>query len=135
MSFTGMVNQRLAAAMLWAFLAAGAVYLFFFQPGRTGIFPACPFHTLTGLNCPGCGTTRGLHELLHGNLIGAFELNPLMTLTLPLLGYLLFTYTRSAITGRPMKQFSLSPASGWVLTIVILSFWIVRNTSIYPFPS
>jgi Protein of unknown function (DUF2752) len=135
MALAGIVKRRLMAAALWFLLAGGAVYLFFFQPGRSGIFPACPFHTLTGLNCPGCGTTRGLHQLLHGNLVAAFALNPLMVLTLPFLGYCLLAYTRSVITDRPMTQISLSPKFGWLLTILIVSFWILRNTSFYPFPS
>lgn len=134
MSFDGMVNRRLTAAAIWALLAGGATYLFFFQPGRSGIFPACPFHTLTGLNCPGCGTTRGLHQLLHGHLVAAFELNPLTMLLLPILGYSLIAYTRSAITGHPLPQLSLSPKFGWVLTGLILGFWVFRNTSVYPFP-
>jgi hypothetical protein len=134
MSFDGIVHRRLMAATLWLVSAGGAAYLFFFQPGRTGLFPACPFRTLTGLNCPGCGTTRGLHQLLHGHFVAAFELNPLMVLLLPILGYYLLAYTRSAITGQPTPQFSLSPKYGWLLTVVILGFWVFRNTSVYPFP-
>ena len=42
---------------------------------------------VTGLLCPGCGTLRGLHQLLHGHLAAAFRLNPVMVLSLPLLGY------------------------------------------------
>ena len=133
MSFDGIVNRRLMAATLWLVCAAGAAYLFFFQPGRTGFFPACPFRTLTGFDCPGCGTTRGLHQLLHGHVVAAFELNPLMILILPLLGYALIAYTRSAITGHPMRPFNLSPRYGWLLTVVILGFWVFRNTSLYPF--
>ena len=135
MAFDGIVNQRLKAAGLWLLLACIAAYLFFFQPGRTGIFPACPFRTLTGWNCPGCGTTRGLHQLLHGNFIAAFELNPLMVLVLPFLGYALIVYTRSALNGRPMPQFGLSPKYGWLLTGLIIAFWVLRNTPVYPFPS
>jgi flagellar biosynthesis protein FliR len=135
MSFDGIVNRRWKAATVWVLLAVGATYLFFFQPGVNGIFPACPFHTLTGLNCPGCGTTRGLHQLLHGNVGAAFALNPLMVLSLPFLGYSLIAYTRLALTGRPLPQISLSPTFGWLLTIVILGFWVFRNTPFYPFPS
>lgn len=130
----GKTHRRLTAAALWLLVVAGAAYLFFFQPGRTGLFPACPFRTLTGFNCPGCGTTRGLHQLLHGNFVAAFELNPLTMLLLPLLGSILVVYTWSALSNRPLPQINLSPKYGWLLTILILGFWIFRNTPAYPFP-
>jgi hypothetical protein len=123
------------AAALWGLLAGAAAYLFFFEPGRNGFFPVCPFRALTGFNCPGCGTTRGLHQLLHGHFVSALELNPLLVVVLPILGYALIAYTRSAISGNPPRQFSLPPKYGWLLTILILGFWIFRNTSFYPFAS
>ena len=36
----------------------------------------CPFHWLTGLNCPFCGGQRMVVELFHGNVTEAFWLNP-----------------------------------------------------------
>src|SRR5690606_2629375 len=33
----------------------------------TGILPSCPFYTLTHWYCPGCGSQRALHALLHGD--------------------------------------------------------------------
>src|SRR6266478_9480238 len=87
--FDTMVGRRLIAVSIWLTVAVAGIYLFIFEPGQSGYFPPCPFRTLTGLNCPGCGTTRCLHQLLHGHFVAAFELNPLMVLTLPLLGYFL----------------------------------------------
>ena len=48
-------------------LAAAATLLYFIPPVAGGIYPPCFFHWLTGLYCPGCGSTRCLHALLHGN--------------------------------------------------------------------
>ncbi len=127
--------MRLVAAALWSFLASGAAYLFVFEPGHTGIFPLCPFRTVTGFACPGCGTTRALHQLLHGNFIGAFELNPLLLVTLPVAGIFLILFTRRAITGRPMPQIALRPEYAWAIYLVVFGFWILRNTPFYPFPS
>ena len=50
-----------------AALGAGAV-VFFFNPATHGFYPVCVFHQLTGLNCPGCGGTRSVYALLHGNI-------------------------------------------------------------------
>ena len=88
---------------------------------------------ITGLNCPGCGTARGLHQLLHGNFVAAFEFNPLLVILLPIAGYFLFTYTRSAVTGRPLPHFSISTKYAWIMTGIIFGFWVFRNTTYYPF--
>jgi hypothetical protein len=128
------VPQRKTAATLWALLTAGAAYLFFFEPGRTGFFPGCPFRAITGLTCPGCGTTRALHQLLHGNLLAALELNPLLILLLPVLGCILVYYTWCAIKGKPMAQLVLPRGYAWAFYALVVVFWILRNTAAYPFP-
>ena len=121
------------AAVLWSLLAGAAAYLFFFEPGRSGFFPVCPFRALTGFNCPGCGTARGLHQLLHGNVWAAFQLNPLLFFMLPILGYFLSAYTTCAIGGRAMPQVALPSKYGWLFSGLVLSFWVLRNTAVYPF--
>jgi hypothetical protein len=115
-------------------LAVGATYLFIFEPGKTGFFPACPFRTITGFTCPGCGSTRGLHRLLHGDVVSAFEFNPLMVVALPFLLYALVRYTTAAVTGRPLNVNRLNAKYIWMLLVVIMSFWVFRNTRFYPFP-
>ena len=128
------VNRPMRAALLWATLAVAAVYLFIFQPGRTGFFPACPFRALTGFACPGCGATRGLRCLVHGDFVAAFKFNPLVILSLPFLLYLLVCYTNAAVRGRPLPSHQLNAKYIWALFMVILSFWVFRNTRFYPFP-
>lgn len=51
-------------------MALGVVY-FFFDPAGSRLFPRCPFLSLTGLRCPGCGSQRALHSLLHGEIARA----------------------------------------------------------------
>lgn len=46
----------------------------------------CPFHWLTGLNCPFCGAQRMVVELLHGHIVEAFWLNPGLAVGAPLAG-------------------------------------------------
>ena len=134
MRFDEIVNKRLTALLIWLSIALGATYLFIFEPGKTGFFPACPFRTLTGFTCPGCGSTRGLHRLLHGDIVSALEFNPLMGLSLPFLLYALMRYTTAAVSGRPLQRHNLDAKYIWILFGVIMSFWIFRNTRLYPFP-
>lgn len=135
MTLAEIVNRRLTVALIWLTLAAGTVYLFIFEPGKSGFFPACPFRALTGFTCPGCGGTRGLHRLLHGDVVGAFVFNPLFVLSLPFLIYAFVRYTNTIMRGQPLKGNQLNAKYIWVLFFVILSFWIFRNTPFYPFPS
>ena len=44
----------------------------------TKILPPCMFHALTGFSCPGCGCTRAISALLHGNIWLSLRLNPCM---------------------------------------------------------
>jgi hypothetical protein len=129
-----MLTRRFAALLIWLSIATGAIYLFIFEPGRSGFFPACPFRMLTGFSCPGCGSTRGLHRLVHGDVVGAFEFNPLMFVSLPFLFYALVRYTAAAVTGRQIQRHRLDAKYIWALFVVVMCFWVFRNTRLYPFP-
>lgn len=132
---TEFMYRRSTVIGIWLLLIAGAVYLFVFEPGRSGFFPLCPFRLLTGLQCPGCGTTRALHELMHGHLLAAFMLNPLLLLALPFLLYAFLRYSTIALRGRVPRHNALPAPYIYAIFFVIVGFWIFRNTPFYPFVS
>lgn len=135
MVFAETLNARLLALFGWLMLAASVAYLFVFEPGKTGFFPVCPFRALTGFTCPGCGSTRGLHALVHGDVAGAFKFNPLFVLALPFLLYAFIRYSNAALRGRRLPANQLNAKFIWLIFAVVLGFWIFRNTPFYPFPS
>jgi len=135
MRLDGIVNRRLTVGSIWLTVAAAATYLFIFEPGKSGFFLDCPFRVLTGFTCPGCGSTRGLHRLLHGDLLGAFQFNPLMMLLLPILFYALVRHTMAVFRDQPIKGNQLNARFIWMFFVVVMSFWIFRNTPFYPFVS
>lgn len=47
--------------------------------------PKCMVHELTGWNCPGCGSQRMLHAILHGNIAEAWHYNALFVILIPIL--------------------------------------------------
>jgi|CXWL01.1.fsa_nt_gi pyruvate/2-oxoacid:ferredoxin oxidoreductase beta subunit len=102
---------------------AGLGVLFLFDPAATPIYPLCPFHFATGLWCPGCGATRALHALLHGELERALELNALLVACL--------TLTPAAVLlARSSPRFAellRRPATIWLGAAVALAFGILRN--------
>jgi hypothetical protein len=133
-SFDNFFNRRLTVAGIWFGLALAGLYLFIFEPGRTGFFPACPFRAVTGFACPGCGSTRGLHALVHGDFIAAFKFNPLTMIAVPFLLYALLRHTQSVFLGRAVKLHRLPDSYAYTLVGVIFFFWVFRNTPFYPFP-
>ena len=135
MNASEIVNQRLGVVLVWLTIVAGSICLFVLEPGKSILLPVCPFRALTGFTCPGCGSTRGMHQLLHGNLGAAFEFNPLLLLALPFLAYALLRYSYLVLSGQPIKPNSLAPKYIYTIFGAVLFFWIFRNTPLYPFVS
>src|SRR5512136_624887 len=52
------------------------VLVYFFLAQMPPSLLSCPFLSITGHECPTCGTTRSLWNILHGNLSKAWHLNP-----------------------------------------------------------
>lgn len=74
---------RVGAPLLALAVAGGCWVLYRWPPTPQSWYPGCLFAGLTGLDCPGCGTLRAMHALLHGDLAAAFGYNLLMTAALP----------------------------------------------------
>ena len=127
------VNRRLTVAAIWLLTVSASVFLFIFEPGKSGFFLNCPFLMFTGFTCPGCGSTRALHRLLHGDVIGAFQFNPMMFLLLPILLFVLVRHTAAVFRNRRIKGNQVNAAYIWMFFVVVMSFWIFRNTPFYPF--
>ena len=131
--FDHITNRRSFVLALWAALGVVGVVLFFLEPGKSALLPGCLFRALTGFTCPGCGTTRALHQLVHGNFSAAFQFNPLLILSLPFLLYALLRYTNAVVRGQPINRNSLPASYIWAIFGIVLFFWIFRNTSVYPY--
>ncbi len=114
-------------------LVAGIVILYFVDPAGASFLPPCPFHLVTGLWCPGCGSGRALHALLHGNVLDALDLNPLMVLSLPFLGYTGVSHLCLSIRGKSLPKISGGRFVGWFIVGIVLVYWVIRNIPVYPF--
>ena len=121
-------------ALAGLFIATvGLVLLRVFDPAGSGIFPPCPVHYLTGWYCPGCGSLRALHALLHGNLHNAWAMNPLTILLLPFIVYGLVSETLVGLGRRGLPQPRLSSYAIYSLGCVIVLFGVIRNLPMHPF--
>lgn len=111
-------------------LVAGAsamAVLFLFDPAQYSFYPTCAFHKLTGLNCPGCGGLRALHQLLHGHIVEALRLNALTVVSLPFLVWMAVRTLWLQLWREGHRQKALRPIWIWLILGVIVGFGIVRN--------
>jgi hypothetical protein len=129
-------NRKRTIIMIFLPTAVFAfVYLFLYNPAeKNNYYPPCLFLYLTGYYCPGCGSLRAAHQLLHGRLLGAFDLNPLLVLSLPLVTYLVLAEF-NALTGWKVifPRVSFRPFFYKLLIAIVVLYWILRNIPAYPF--
>lgn len=120
-------SQRAACAgLLGAGALCGAWLLRAFDPHSAGsLLPPCVFHLVTGLHCPGCGLTRALHALAHGEVARAWSMHPLLLAALPLLAVMLWQWTmRRVVLPMPMHR-RLHDGMAWI--VALLAFGVLRN--------
>ena len=115
------------------FAVVALVALRLFDPTSSHFFPACPLYAFTGLYCPGCGSTRALHYLLHGDLYAAFAMNPLAILALPFLVYGSVSYLSLQVRGRYLPRVFIPGRWIWALGVLIVLYAVARNIPTYPF--
>ena len=112
--------------------AAGIAFLYAFDPRNPGVFPACPFLSLTGCFCPGCGTLRALHMLLRGDVASALGYNILTVLSLPFIAYSYGTGAMRAFGLKAPRPVFVHPRLIWALLAAIVAFWVLRNVPVAP---
>ncbi|HYP51678.1 MAG TPA: DUF2752 domain-containing protein [Pyrinomonadaceae bacterium] len=129
---SSIIERGLAVAGLTA--AAGILFLVkTVNPTSSGWFPQCPFYALTGLSCPGCGATRGMHQFLNGDWLAALDYNALLVLFVPMIIYFVLNLVSVAVRGRTLGIGKLPPAGIWTFAVILLVFGVLRNLPFYPF--
>jgi len=117
-------STMVALALILATGAAGILYLF--NPAQHAFYPVCYFHAATGLNCPGCGSLRAMHQLLHGHLAEAARFNLLLLLCLPYLGWRTIRFAIARLRRQP-ATFAIKPGWLWTFLCAAVVFTIFRN--------
>lgn len=97
------------------------------DPNEGGHYPTCPFLAVTGYYCPGCGTLRACHALVHLDLGTAWDRNPLLLVALPLM-FASWVMWGLRLAGRTTWSTILVPPRWlWLAIVVIVAFWVLRN--------
>lgn len=115
-------KHKSTAAIALAAVAAVAVYYYFVDPESTPS-PRCMFRLLTDYDCPGCGSQRALHALMHGRVAEAWSHNAAMFFAVPLAAAYAVAGRLPAGAARLLR----SPAFIFAIAAAIAAWWIGRN--------
>lgn len=117
---------KLSDRLFYILLGIGAIavlaLLCFFDPSTSAIFPPCPTNALTSLYCPGCGTLRAMHALLHGDLKEALSQNILAVIFIPILPAIYF-----------FPKYFRKPIVPAAMLVIFILYAILRNTETFSF--
>lgn len=118
---------------LFIVLTGLAVLFFMLNPTENEIFPKCIFHTITGYYCPGCGSQRAIHSLLHFDFKRVINNNLLL---LPAILLVVYHYVHPILNKQlrwKLPNILYFKSTPWIIFGVIILFWILRNLPFYPF--
>lgn len=85
----------------------------------------CPVLGLTGWYCPTCGGLRAVHDLAGGDVLGAWAMNPLVTIAVPLTAAAFVIWTIRAWRGVRARAIPIWPV--YVIVGLFLVFTVLRN--------
>jgi hypothetical protein len=125
-------SDRLRSPLVTAAVVGGlTVALHFRDPHSSGSWGACPWFSLTGLYCPGCGGLRAVNDLTNGDLLGAAGSNLVFVAMVPVLVIWWLVWARRSWTGQERAP-RTEHAGAWIaaFTVVALVFGVLRNLAV-----
>ncbi|RLZ11875.1 DUF2752 domain-containing protein [Faecalibacter macacae] len=134
---TTKINRNIIIKLCSILLLGGAFIYYFYQnnPSDNGTsFLRCPSNLLFKINCPGCGTQRAIHHLLHLEIAEAFRFNALFVLFSPLILVVFLLLIYNFIFNKSVKIPLLSNKYFLItLLVIIVLFGVLRNIPVEPF--
>ena len=122
-------ESRLRPYIAFAIIAIMAILAFiyyFFDPAETYWMPHCLWKTATGTDCPGCGSQRMAHALMHADIRKAWESNAFAFCMIPVV--ILYSWLEINVSRHPNIYRRLH--SPWIINLFISSiiiWWLLRN--------
>lgn len=97
------------------------------DPATSRFVPKCPFHYLTGLDCPACGVQRAAHALLHGDIVTALRYNYFLAISIPYLIAVLVTTFGRGRRVQAARHYIQHPTVVLIFLALTIVWWVVRN--------
>ena len=121
----GMRRSLIIVLIVALLLLFGFIY-YALDPSASTLFPQCTFLQFTGYKCPGCGSQRAIHALLHGDVAAAFRYNALLIIAIPWIALCLYAESRRTRNPRLYARLN-APLLIWLFLVAVLLWWLLRN--------
>lgn len=102
-------------------------FLYYRFDPESGIFPRCVFKQMTGWDCPGCGSQRAVHALLHGEIARAWGYNAGLFVAIPLIAILRLGEMYRTKSQRIYRAIH-HPIVPIAIMVGIIGWTVMRNT-------
>lgn len=119
-------TELVTALALGAIALAGTALVARVDPHEPGHYPVCPLFALTGLYCAACGGLRAVHDLAHGDLAGAWDMNPVLVLAVPVLLVAWLRWVRRAARHEP-PRLARGTAAPLAVLVLLVVYSVLRN--------
>jgi hypothetical protein len=96
----------------------------------TALLPSCPVAAFLHLDCPGCGTTRALTALAHGDIWSALDHNVLTVAALPVIVVAFVWWIIPRWKPAWARRLAASTAVPRAVLAAVVVFTIVRNVPV-----
>ena len=119
----------LSAAAAMVITTAAALF-----PSFPSLFrlPPCLFHLISGYYCPGCGGTRAVRALLHGQFLHSFLYHPFVPYAAAVYVYFMITQTAERVShGNFRIGMHYHNRLVWIAVLLIIGNFILKNTLHY----
>ena len=120
------MRRTLVIALVVAVLLVLGFIYYALDPTASAVFPRCTFLSLTGYKCPGCGSQRAIHALLHGDVVSAFRYNALLLVAIPWIALCLYAEGQRIRNPRLYARLN-APLLIWLFLAILLLWWLLRN--------
>ena len=122
-----------APAAVAVCMAGAVAYTLLDRPADGGP-PTCLLKLTTGFDCPGCGGTRAMWYLLHGNVPAAARYHAIWVFALPFLLYMYVAWAVNTVSRRRrLPMLTVSPRALTVFLGAWFAFSVLRNLPWAPF--
>ncbi len=119
-------KKTILAIFIVIMAVALAIAYYFFDPVEVRWMPRCLWKVATDTDCPGCGSQRMAHALMHGDFSAAWHANAYALCMIPVIVFLI--WLEFAKDCYPKLYATVHrPAVIMSLMATIILWWIFRN--------